>query len=498
MKTAFFSPLIRNSLVALLMLNLAFGSALQAQESSSTVYFEITKVKQSNDDFKNVEDELVKPFVQERIKQGNQVAHVIFQVLYPQSENQEYDYVILDVYRNFNDLHLGEQKLGEMAYSVFPNADIPKMIERYRAAAKNVGSQVFVERDEAVPGPPQGSPKFVQVNSMKVSEANSGAYAAMESEVFKPAHQERVKAGKMNDWILMERVLPYGSEWDNTFLTFDIFDKWEDIAAPGMGDAFAKAHPGKDMNELFGAISELRDMRRQETWEVLSVVNKPADEVTYQTVKEGTGGSPMKGQEIAFKVKMMDSSGKTLFTSEDLGFPFYGTLGENIYDRFFDRAVMQMKKGGISTITIPPNAQDKGMMAQTGGETAVLKVELVDFGSPKPDGAKLLEETIDDSGLSAAKDAYNKLQVSNPKGYVFREGPMNTLGYRLMQAGNNDAAIYILELNQKNYPKSWNVYDSLGDAYAADGEMAKAKSNYQMAVKINPDFQASKDKLEKL
>ncbi len=122
------------------------------------------------------------------------------------------------------------------------------MIERANASADNLGSEVFVLRDEAFPGPKNGGDKktqFVQANYMKVAEANSGNYAKMESEIFKPMHQAKAKAGHMNDWVLAQRILPYGSDWDNNFMTFDIYADWSDMTASNSG-MFEKVHPGKD------------------------------------------------------------------------------------------------------------------------------------------------------------------------------------------------------------------------------------------------------------
>ncbi len=405
----------------------------------------------------------------------------------------------MDIFDDFNHLNLGEKAM-KIAARVFPDANLPKVIERFEAAAKNAGSEVFVIRDEAIPGPKGGNDKkvkFVQANFMKVSEANSGKYASMEREIFKPMHKARIEAGKMHDWVLLQRIMPYGSEWDNNFLTFDVFNEWGDMAG-GPDNLFEKVHPGKDANALWNKMAKLRELRRSETWEFMTVVDSPTPEVTYNVIKEGVGDYPMKGQEIAYKGKFMNLEGETLFSTETLGFNFYHTLGSNPYDRFFDRGLKQMKKGGIMTMTLPPDIQDKNTRNMTGGETAVMKFELVDIGEVKPSGADLLENKIKEHGLMAAKEKYQKLQSNNPKGYVFREDSMNALGYKLMGDGNTEAALYIFELNQKNYPKSWNACDSLADGYRAAGNYAKAKHCYKMALKINPDFQASKDKLEKL
>ena len=45
-------------------------------------------------------------------------------------------------------------------------------------------------------------------------------------------------------------------------------------------------------------------------------------------------------------------------------------------------------------------------------------------------------------------------------------------------------AIRIFKENIKRYPKSANVYDSLGEAYENSGQIDLAKANYQMAYEL--------------
>ena len=187
-----------------------------------------------------------------------------------------------------------------------------------------------------------------------------------------------------------------------------------------------------------------------------------------------------------------------MISSEGLGFDFYHTIGSEHVSRHLDKGLLQMKKGGIRTMTVPPDAQDKGMKSMLNGETAVVKVEMVAFGEAKPDGAAMLKNKIMKYGLSEAKAKYQKLQSDNPKGYVFREDKMNMLGYQLLGEGKTAAAIYVFKLNTKNYPQSWNACDSLADGYRAAGNYANAKHCYKMALEINPDFAAAKNKMDKL
>jgi Flp pilus assembly protein TadD len=50
-----------------------------------------------------------------------------------------------------------------------------------------------------------------------------------------------------------------------------------------------------------------------------------------------------------------------------------------------------------------------------------------------------------------------------------------------------DSAIVVFRKNVKDYPKSWNVYDSLGEAYALKGDKAKAREQYGKALAMTGD-----------
>jgi len=70
---------------------------------------------------------------------------------------------------------------------------------------------------------------------------------------------------------------------------------------------------------------------------------------------------------------------------------------------------------------------------------------------------------------------------------VANEAEMNTYGYLLMGQGRVDSAIIIFRKNTKDYPKSWNTYDSLGEAYAKKGDKKQAKASYSKALAMVGD-----------
>jgi len=65
------------------------------------------------------------------------------------------------------------------------------------------------------------------------------------------------------------------------------------------------------------------------------------------------------------------------------------------------------------------------------------------------------------------------------------EGELNIWGYRLLAAGKNTQAIAVLTLATRLYPESFNVYDSLAEAYEEANERGLAVQNYKRSLELN-------------
>jgi len=92
---------------------------------------------------------------------------------------------------------------------------------------------------------------------------------------------------------------------------------------------------------------------------------------------------------------------------------------------------------------------------------------------------------IDSPG--GAEKAAQQLAVArqkDPKAKLFDEGLVNGIGYEHLQEGDNKGAIEILKLNATAFPDSANVYDSLSDAYLADGQKDLARENAKKALQM--------------
>ncbi len=87
---------------------------------------------------------------------------------------------------------------------------------------------------------------------------------------------------------------------------------------------------------------------------------------------------------------------------------------------------------------------------------------------------------------------------AEPAAYFFTESAVNSLGYRLLGAEQVERAIEVFLINTEQFPRSANVWDSLGDGYRAKGLIEQAIASYRKALEIDPNFEASRRNLAEL
>ncbi len=85
--------------------------------------------------------------------------------------------------------------------------------------------------------------------------------------------------------------------------------------------------------------------------------------------------------------------------------------------------------------------------------------------SPRKPIGEVIAATLDSQGVQAALTQYRTLRAQNTNEYEFTEFDLNNLGYSELGKGNTANAIAILKLNAEEYPKSFDMHDSLGEAY---------------------------------
>jgi dienelactone hydrolase len=93
-----------------------------------------------------------------------------------------------------------------------------------------------------------------------------------------------------------------------------------------------------------------------------------------------------------------------------------------------------------------------------------------------------LELTDGPGGVSKAAQMFAEERRRDLTAVLFSEGAMNRLGYDHLQSGDTKGGVELMKLNVTAYPNSANAYDSLGDAYLADGQKDLARENAKLAL----------------
>lgn len=226
-----------------------------------------------------------------------------------------------------------------------------------------------------------------------------------------------------------------------------------------------------------------------------------ASGLKYKIVQLGDGPKAEPGKEVGLHGIGSFPDGKIFWNSRDPENPFYFVLGVDRIISGCAEGVALMRVGDRFLFTMPPEI---GYGERGSGTTIppnatlIFDYEILSVETPKTPIAATLLSIINEKGISQAVSTYLWLKKDKSVEYNFREDQLNTLGYKLLADRKIKDAIAILELNALTYPQSSNVYDSLGEAYLADGQNEKAAENYEKSLALNPGNETAVEMLKKI
>lgn len=211
-----------------------------------------------------------------------------------------------------------------------------------------------------------------------------------------------------------------------------------------------------------------------------TLLSKPRFEEATAPALLADGSRGMYG--LGFRVTE-DAKDQTGYLEQEANFSSYRT--------YFRR-----EKHGRFSVYVLSNARFSGIFNL--GDVLVQAVEKGSFQVPPIPVSYLVAYTLLNIDIDAAVGAYKTAKKNTPGRYVFRESELNTLGYELLDLARVNDAIAVFELNMQQYPRSFNVYDSLAEAYARKGDTQAAIKYYQLSLAIYPSNENAKQMLRKL
>ena len=171
-----------------------------------------------------------------------------------------------------------------------------------------------------------------------------------------------------------------------------------------------------------------------------------------------------------------------------------------------------------------PRPQHRAVIATGGGRTAIFVYpednlavvvltnlagsfpeefvdELAGFYNPEisaSDPVTALRIELRQRGYEHAVEVFNELKRRNPQ-FQPLERDLNDWAYRMLNGGGKPKeALEIFKLNVYLFPSSANVYDSVAEAYAANGHRDLAIKNYKRSLELDPENKNAVQQLKKL
>jgi dienelactone hydrolase len=127
-----------------------------------------------------------------------------------------------------------------------------------------------------------------------------------------------------------------------------------------------------------------------------------------------------------------------------------------------------------------------GTTLRPGSSTASSKSAASQSREAKPREPNVFELIDQPGGAPRVAKQLAEARQHDPQTKLFSEGIVNQLGYEHIQSGDTRGAIEIMKLNVTAFPSSANAYDSLSDAYLADGQKDLALLNAKKALELLP------------
>lgn len=198
---------------------------------------------------------------QYNISQGRLARFVVLRNTYPAGSSAECDYISSFFYNgpppeSNQPAEWAAAKVG-MTYEAF--------LAKLRSLSHTVRVEIYVARARV------GSSQvgdYVAINRMKVHDF--AAWSELETKIWKPLQEARVKDGQLRAWSSYSRVLPSGDAQPYHAMTADIFPSWDVMwKQKPLGGYIKQAVPDMSREEFNSKTSKARDLVSKELFKIV-------------------------------------------------------------------------------------------------------------------------------------------------------------------------------------------------------------------------------------
>jgi len=255
--------MIRPSFLILLPATLLCGLSAHAQQPRVYLRTICTKVTPGAGREYEKAMEAITKMNQHRIKQSKLLRYV-FASNAMLGEQSTCDYLAAYVYNGPPPEATIETTTADMAAAGAGSYDA--FLAKTRAlGSKRVNTEIYIAL--ATIGETKAG-NYFSLNQMKVRDF--AEWNKLETEVWKPIMEERIKGGNLAAWRSYNRVMPSGANHPYNAVTVDVHPAWADIFKPaGVAAAFKKVHPNMSTDEFNNRTEKAREIVNREVYRVL-------------------------------------------------------------------------------------------------------------------------------------------------------------------------------------------------------------------------------------
>lgn len=201
------------------------------------------------------------------IAQGRVNGCYFYRVEYPGGQLKDYNYVLVRTFSDLNKILESKEQFREKLANRKGN-----LMKRTLELAKHQYSELWRTEAGIVDTTNESLSKFAVINFMRVVPGKEPEYLALENDIARPLHQERIDQGMMHSWQTYSLLKPGGVEYDYNFATADYYNNLKNIEYVFTNDIVQSVMPRANITETLEAMYITRDIVRSELWKLIDAL----------------------------------------------------------------------------------------------------------------------------------------------------------------------------------------------------------------------------------
>jgi hypothetical protein len=205
---------------------------------------------------------------QDRVNSGEILSWALYSVNMTTNPEDGYNFVGVTMSNsvgNFIEPKTNPQEFMKKLMPGLSDNAIQETLDKY-GEVRVIQSALITQMIDGLPN--DGSAKYYEINYMKVPDGKDAEYVALERDIYKPLHKERVAKGEITTWSLWGTPYPYSDARPYNYVTANGFSNWDKMFSSNYGETYKKVFPKGDMAKVNAQTGAARKMVKTEVWKL--------------------------------------------------------------------------------------------------------------------------------------------------------------------------------------------------------------------------------------